>query len=74
MGGRYLQQDRWERNEGYDVYFLQKHLKELGYYTGSLDGKYGPNTTAAVKALQTASGIKADGVVGPQTYYRLAYS
>jgi peptidoglycan hydrolase-like protein with peptidoglycan-binding domain len=74
MGGRYLQQDRWERNQGYDVYFLQKHLKELGYYTGSLDGKYGPNTTAAVKALQSASGIKADGVVGPQTYYRLACS
>jgi peptidoglycan hydrolase-like protein with peptidoglycan-binding domain len=74
MGGRLLQRNRFDRNQGYDVYFLQKHLKNLGYYTGALDGKFGLATQTAVKALQTASGISVDGVVGPQTYYHLAYS
>jgi peptidoglycan hydrolase-like protein with peptidoglycan-binding domain len=72
MGGRYLQKDRFERNQGYDVYYLQSHLKELGYYSGNLDGKYGIATASAVKALQTAHAIAVDGVVGPQTYYYLA--
>lgn len=72
MGGRYLQKDRFERNQGYDVYYLQVHLKALGYYNGELDGKFGMVTAQAVKALQTAHAIKVDGVVGPQTYYYLA--
>jgi peptidoglycan hydrolase-like protein with peptidoglycan-binding domain len=72
MGGRYLQRNRFDRNQGYDVYFLQVHLKNMGYYTGALDGKFGMATQTAVKALQTAVGIPVDGVVGPQTYYHLA--
>lgn len=74
MGGRLLQRSRFDRNQGYDVYFLQVHLKNLGYYTGALDGKFGLATQTAVKALQTAVGISVDGVVGPQTYYHLAYN
>ncbi|MDD4801998.1 MAG: peptidoglycan-binding protein [Syntrophomonas sp.] len=70
-GGRILQKDRTDRNQGYDVYFLQERLRELGYYTGALDGKFGPVTEAAVKALQTASKIGVDGVVGSKTYYYL---
>jgi len=31
------------------------------------DGKYGPNTAAAVKAFQAASGLTADGEAGAQT-------
>ena len=34
---------------------------------GKADGKFGPRTQAAVKAMQTALGIVADGVYGPQT-------
>lgn len=74
MGGRYLQASRAERNRGFDVYFLQSHLKSLGYYTAALDGKFGPATTSAVKALQKAHAIAVDGVVGPRTYYYLAPS
>lgn len=74
MGGRLLQRSRSDRNQGYDVYYLQVHLKNLGYYSGALDGKFGLATQTAVKALQRATGISVDGVVGPQTYYHLAYT
>jgi peptidoglycan hydrolase-like protein with peptidoglycan-binding domain len=32
------------------------------------DGMFGPQTTAAVKGMQTSGGINADGVVGLQTW------
>jgi peptidoglycan hydrolase-like protein with peptidoglycan-binding domain len=46
---------------------LQKVMTRLGYYTGPIDGVYGPATTAAVKQMQTALGVTADGVYGPTT-------
>lgn len=70
MGGRELQQAS-NRNRGFDVFFLQSKLKDLGYSPGTLDGKFGPLTEAAVKKFQTAVGIDADGVVGPVTFYNL---
>jgi peptidoglycan hydrolase-like protein with peptidoglycan-binding domain len=39
----------------------------LGYDPGKIDGDYGTSTTNAVIAFQKASGLTADGVVGPQT-------
>jgi peptidoglycan hydrolase-like protein with peptidoglycan-binding domain len=41
----------------------------MGYDLGStgIDGKYGSRTAAAVRAFQSAMGITADGVVGPDT-------
>jgi Putative peptidoglycan binding domain len=33
-----------------------------------IDGIYGPNTQAAVKNIQSAAGIRIDGIVGPQTW------
>lgn len=32
-----------------------------------VDNKYGPKTTAAVQAFQTANGLKSDGIFGPIT-------
>jgi peptidoglycan hydrolase-like protein with peptidoglycan-binding domain len=72
MGGRTLQGNRPEQNRGYDVYWLQRHLNELGYYKDALDAVLGPNTEAAVKALQSGVAIRADGIVGVQTYFYLA--
>lgn len=46
---------------------LQRTLKNLGFYTGSVDGSYGAGTKAAVEAYQKANKLRADGVAGPQT-------
>ncbi|GIG20657.1 hypothetical protein Cch01nite_13810 [Cellulomonas chitinilytica] len=32
------------------------------------DGRFGPQTRAAIKAFQTAHGLKDDGIVGPKTW------
>ena len=52
---------------------LQKLLIEKGYSCGSkgADGKFGNGTLAAVKAFQKDAGLKADGVVGADTWAAL---
>ncbi len=52
---------------GDDVKYTQQRLKELKYYTGSIDGKYGTSVLAAVKAFQKKNDLSADGVIGPAT-------
>ncbi len=54
--------------QGEDVKSVQTRLKELGYYTGSIDGKYGSGSMAAVKAFQSKHGLTADGLAGKATY------
>ncbi|MDB2628210.1 peptidoglycan-binding protein [Candidatus Actinomarina sp.] len=45
----------------------QKILKELGLYSGTIDGLNGPGTQRAIKAFQNKAGLVADGVVGTKT-------
>ena len=53
---------------------VQQKLKELGYYSGSVDGVYGQGTRNAVIAFQKANGLTADGVVGQNTARALGIS
>ena len=46
---------------------LQTRLKNLNYYTGSVDGDFGQGTYAAVVAFQTANDLTPDGVAGKET-------
>ena len=57
--------------QGDAVRTVQRRLKELGYYTGSIDGDFGKETEKAVKAFQKANGLTADGKVGEQTLKKL---
>ncbi len=57
--------------QGESVRTVQRKLKELGYYTGSIDGDFGKETEKAVKAFQKANGLSADGKVGEQTLKKL---
>ena len=53
--------------EDNSVSAIQKMLAKLGYYSGAVDGDYGPVTMDAVRRYQAANGLYADGDAGPIT-------
>ena len=60
LGGRLLKPG----DEGADVAALQELLKALGYNLGDwgVDGEYGNDTKAAVRAFEQAHALQADGI------------
>ena len=54
-----------------DVQTLQTQLKQLGYYSGVVDGEYNTSTEIAVTRFQKAKGLKVDGLAGLATRGRL---
>jgi hypothetical protein len=62
LGRRLLRRGR----RGWDVAQLQFLLRRNGIFV-SLDGIFGPVTKAAVLGIQRGAGVRADGIVGPQT-------
>lgn len=60
-----------EGSRGSDVKTVQDKLRRWGYYTGNVDGIYGPKTKEAVKYFQRKNGLTADGIVGKKTYEAL---
>ena len=58
-------------SEGSEVRQLQQKLKDLGYLSGSVDGKFGIATEAAVIAFQKNNGLTADGKAGTATLNKL---
>ncbi len=53
--------------EGEQVEALQRALSVLGYYSGKIDGDFGPLTDEAVRKFQKAKGLYVDGEFGPAT-------
>ncbi|MBQ2834395.1 MAG: peptidoglycan-binding protein [Clostridia bacterium] len=56
---------------GEAVRALQAALDELGYYHGTVTGRYGNLTKEAVRRFQRAHGLSSDGVAGPITLEKL---
>ncbi len=54
-------------NRSEAVRILQGLLGRAGYNAGTPDGAFGSTTVSALKALQKASGLPDNGVLGPQT-------
>jgi hypothetical protein len=50
---------------------LQEDLAKVGCYSGQIDGALGPVTKQAIRNFQSAAGLSADGVYGPNTQARL---
>jgi len=51
---------------------IQSQLTDLGYYTDTVDGRYGTNTENAVREFQTSAGLTVDGKPGKNTRAALA--
>lgn len=58
-------------SEGYDVFWLQSKLKEMGYYHGTVTGTYLDGTKAAVKAFQRDFKLSANGNADKKTLQAL---
>ena len=54
-------------DQGDAVKSLQQRLKDLGYYSGSVDGDYGGGTQEAIRLFQSQNGLDVDGVCGSAT-------
>ena len=57
-------------SNGHPIKTLQYLLQARGHIV-VVDGAFGPNTGAAVKAFQASHGLAADGIVGPITWAAL---
>lgn len=55
-------------SSGSDARLVQRRLKDLKYYKGTIDGKFGVLSVKALQEFQTANGLEADGIAGRDTY------
>ncbi len=50
---------------------VQLALYTAGFNPGKIDGKMGPQTIQAIRSFQEINGLKADGIVGKETWDKL---
>lgn len=50
---------------------VQSALKSAGFYNGEIDGRLGNQTKNAIMSFQKSKGLKADGLIGKQTWTEL---
>ena len=62
-----LEKNLKKNSEGETVYWVQRRLTELGYYTGWCSGKILNGTAEALRAFQRANGLGANGEVNQKT-------
>ncbi len=55
-------------SKGENARLVQERLIQLGYMSGTADGKFGSQSVAALKAFQRKNSLTADGVAGSGTY------
>ncbi len=58
-------------SKGSDVREVQALLRDLGYYSGKIDGDFGEITQRAVIRFQKDQNLRPDGIVGKKTYKAL---
>lgn len=61
------------KTSGEDIKFLQSKLKEYGFFNQKVDGYFGQNTLVSVVNFQKSVGVKADGIVGLQTWSQIIH-
>ena len=61
-----------ERSEGPEVYWVQRTLKDLGYYDTKCTGKMLNKTVKAVKAFQKDYGMRVNGGINQELIDKLA--
>ena len=61
-----------EKSTGPEVYWVQRTLKDLGYYDTKCTGKFLKKTLKAVKAFQQDHGLKANGGVTQEIVDKMA--
>lgn len=69
-----IQQD-WPRDDVAisfeDKKAMQQKLTDLGFSTGGVDGRIGPNSRRAIRAWQAANGLVADGYIEQRLFKKL---
>ncbi|MEW6661793.1 MAG: L,D-transpeptidase family protein [Bacillota bacterium] len=60
-------------SSGQDVAFVQLRLREMGFYLGLPDARYGYMTGIGINYLKTLHGLSPDGIVNEETYRALGY-
>jgi peptidoglycan hydrolase-like protein with peptidoglycan-binding domain len=58
-------------SRGIAVRGVERRLIAAGFGVDDIDGHFGAQTEAAVRAFQERYGLEVDGIVGPKTWERL---